>query len=85
MGFNMVVDAATAEAMRRSVRRGRRGAALPPKTPWPSSHEKKNLRVVELPRPEDGPTLDFKRVRGGFLAQDRFRFGGVAEEAAGRW
>jgi phosphoribosylaminoimidazolecarboxamide formyltransferase/IMP cyclohydrolase len=35
--------------------------------------QKKNLRVVELPRPDDRPTLDFKRVRGGLLAQDRAR------------
>ena len=35
--------------------------------------KKKNLRVVELPRPDDQATLDFKRVRGGLLAQDRFR------------
>jgi phosphoribosylaminoimidazolecarboxamide formyltransferase/IMP cyclohydrolase len=35
--------------------------------------EKKNLRVVELPI-GDGPGLDWKRVRGGFLVQDRFRF-----------
>jgi phosphoribosylaminoimidazolecarboxamide formyltransferase/IMP cyclohydrolase len=34
--------------------------------------EKKNLRVVELPRPGGGPTLDLKRVRGGLLVQDRF-------------
>lgn len=35
--------------------------------------EKKNLRVVELPI-SDAPGLDWKRVRGGFLVQDRFRF-----------
>jgi phosphoribosylaminoimidazolecarboxamide formyltransferase/IMP cyclohydrolase len=43
--------------------------------------EKKNVRVVELPRVTDEPTMDFKRVRGGFLAQDRFRFAGVADES----
>jgi len=37
---------------------------------------KKNLRVVELPRDPGGRTIDFKRVRGGLLAQDRFRFAG---------
>jgi phosphoribosylaminoimidazolecarboxamide formyltransferase/IMP cyclohydrolase len=36
--------------------------------------EKKNLRVVELPLPDGRPALDFKRVRGGFLVQDRFSF-----------
>ncbi len=35
--------------------------------------EKKNLRVVELPI-GDAPGLDWKRVRGGFLVQDRFHF-----------
>jgi phosphoribosylaminoimidazolecarboxamide formyltransferase/IMP cyclohydrolase len=34
---------------------------------------KKNLRVVELPLPDGRPALDFKRVRGGFLMQDRFQ------------
>jgi phosphoribosylaminoimidazolecarboxamide formyltransferase/IMP cyclohydrolase len=45
--------------------------------------EKKNLRIVELPQSADDPTLDYKRIRGGFLVQDRFRFrgGGVADEA----
>jgi phosphoribosylaminoimidazolecarboxamide formyltransferase/IMP cyclohydrolase len=33
---------------------------------------KKNLRVVELPLPDKRPALDYKRVRGGFLVQDRF-------------
>jgi phosphoribosylaminoimidazolecarboxamide formyltransferase/IMP cyclohydrolase len=42
---------------------------------------KKNIRVIEVPRPDDAPSWDFKRVRGGFLVQDRFRYGGVAEEA----
>ncbi len=35
--------------------------------------EKKNLRVVELPI-GDATGFDWKRVRGGFLVQDRFRF-----------
>ncbi|MFI5280511.1 MAG: bifunctional phosphoribosylaminoimidazolecarboxamide formyltransferase/IMP cyclohydrolase [Gemmatimonadales bacterium] len=34
--------------------------------------KKKNLRLVEVPRSDDG--FDFKRVRGGFLAQERARF-----------
>ena len=33
---------------------------------------KKNLRVVEVPRADD--RFDFKRVRSGFLVQDRLRF-----------
>jgi len=40
--------------------------------------EKKNLRVVELPWPSTEPTLDYKRVRGGFLVQDRFDYNAVA-------
>ncbi len=46
--------------------------------------QKKNLRVVELPRPDGRPTLDFKRVRGGFLAQDRFDPDQAAQEAGWR-
>ncbi|HET7790817.1 MAG TPA: bifunctional phosphoribosylaminoimidazolecarboxamide formyltransferase/IMP cyclohydrolase [Gemmatimonadales bacterium] len=42
---------------------------------------KKNLRVIELPLPPDQPTLDFKRIRGGFLAQDRFRPRQAADES----
>jgi phosphoribosylaminoimidazolecarboxamide formyltransferase/IMP cyclohydrolase len=33
---------------------------------------KKNLRVAELPVSRGEPGLDFKRVRGGILLQDRF-------------
>jgi phosphoribosylaminoimidazolecarboxamide formyltransferase/IMP cyclohydrolase len=36
--------------------------------------EKKNLRVVELPIGTPTASLDWKRVRGGFLVQDRFAF-----------
>jgi phosphoribosylaminoimidazolecarboxamide formyltransferase/IMP cyclohydrolase len=43
--------------------------------------QKKNLRVVELPRLDDRPTLDFKRVHGGLLAQDRFRPPDTAQES----
>ncbi len=35
---------------------------------------KKQLRVVELPVSKGGGTLDYKRVRGGFLVQDQFQF-----------
>ena len=37
--------------------------------------------MVELPRFADEPTLDFKRIRGGFLVQDRFRYSAVADES----
>ena len=82
VAFNTVVDAGVAEAMRDlfvevvvAPRFHAEAVAI--------FREKKNLRVVELPRPDDAPSWDFKRVRGGFLIQDRFRYGGVAEEA--RW
>jgi len=83
IAFNTVVDRATAEAMRE---------LFVEVVVAPRFHddavaifkEKKNLRVVELPRPDDQPTLDFKRIRGGFLAQDRFRYAGVADESQWR-
>ena len=39
---------------------------------------------MELPKFADEPTLDYKRVRGGFLVQDRFRYSGVADESKWR-
>jgi phosphoribosylaminoimidazolecarboxamide formyltransferase/IMP cyclohydrolase len=42
--------------------------------------KKKNLRVVELPLPDGRSSLDFKRVRGGFLAQERPRPADVLRE-----
>jgi phosphoribosylaminoimidazolecarboxamide formyltransferase / IMP cyclohydrolase len=35
---------------------------------------KKQLRVVELPVSKGAGTLDYKRVRGGFVVQDQFQF-----------
>ncbi|MEK7379887.1 MAG: bifunctional phosphoribosylaminoimidazolecarboxamide formyltransferase/IMP cyclohydrolase, partial [Gemmatimonadota bacterium] len=35
---------------------------------------KKNLRAVELPLSTNSQSLDWKRVRGGFLIQDRYAF-----------
>lgn len=71
VGFNTVVDAATAETM---------ADLFVEVVIAPRFHdeavkvfeEKKNLRVVELPLPDQRPSLDYKRVRGGFLIQDRF-------------
>ena len=80
IAFNTVVDRAAAEAMRDLfvevvvAPRVDAGALAVFK-------EKKNLRVVELPKFGDDPTLDYKRVRGGFLVQDRFRYSGVADES----
>jgi phosphoribosylaminoimidazolecarboxamide formyltransferase / IMP cyclohydrolase len=73
IGFNTVVDRATAVAM---------GDLFVEVVVAPSFHAdaleafgaKKQLRVVELPVSDGAPALDFKRVRGGFLVQDQFRF-----------
>ena len=83
IAFNTVVDRAAAEAMRELfvevVVAPRIDAAA-----LAVLKEKKNLRVVELPPPHDESTLDYKRVRGGFLVQDRFRYSGVADETKWR-
>src|SRR6185312_2403670 len=73
VGFNTVVDRATAAAM---------SDLFVEVVVAPSFHAealevfagKKQLRVVELPVSAAVGTLDFKRVRGGFLVQDRFYF-----------
>ena len=80
IAFNTVVDRAAAEAMRDLFVE----VVVAPRIDAEAVkvfQAKKNLRVVELPRPTDEPTWDWKRIRGGFLVQDRFRFGGVADEA----
>lgn len=72
VGFNTVVDAATAAAM---------ADLFVEVVVAPRFHQealdvfrkKTNLRVVELPLPESRATLDWKRVRGGFLVQERFQ------------
>src|SRR2546425_3960004 len=85
IAFNTVVDRAAAEAMRELfvevVVAPRIDAAA-----LAVFQEKKNLRVVEVPpaRADDQPTLDYKRVRGGFLIQDRFRYSDVADESKWR-
>jgi len=73
VAFNTVVDEATAAAM---------SDLFVEVVVAPSFHEqalavfaqKKSLRVVELPVSRGAGTLDYKRVRGGFLVQDRFAF-----------
>lgn len=84
VAFNTVVDRTAAEAMRELFIE----VVVAPRVDADALtvfQEKKNLRVVELPRfaDEPPPTMDFKRVRGGFLVQDRFRFwgSGVADES----
>jgi phosphoribosylaminoimidazolecarboxamide formyltransferase/IMP cyclohydrolase len=80
IAFNTVVDRAAAEAMRDLFVE----VVVAPRVAADALavfKEKKNLRVVELPKFGDDPTLDYKRVRGGFLVQDRFRYSGVADES----
>jgi phosphoribosylaminoimidazolecarboxamide formyltransferase / IMP cyclohydrolase len=43
--------------------------------------EKKNIRLIEMPAGPSGGVLDFKRVRGGFLAQTLLH----VEATAGTW
>jgi phosphoribosylaminoimidazolecarboxamide formyltransferase/IMP cyclohydrolase len=72
VGFNTVVDRATAAAM---------ADLFVEVVVAPSFHAdaletlaaKKQLRVVELPVSGGAGALDFKRVRGGFLVQDQFQ------------
>jgi phosphoribosylaminoimidazolecarboxamide formyltransferase/IMP cyclohydrolase len=73
IAFNTVVDQATAKAM---------SDLFVEVVVAPSFHAealevfaaKKQLRVIELPVSAGAGTLDFKRVRGGFLVQDQFQF-----------
>ena len=81
VAFNTVVDRAAAEAMRELFVE----VVVAPRyhdDTLAVYREKKNLRVVELPRPAAEPAWDFKRIRGGFLVQDRFHPGGEAAETA---
>jgi phosphoribosylaminoimidazolecarboxamide formyltransferase/IMP cyclohydrolase len=73
VAFNTVVDKATAQAM---------ADLFVEVVVAPSFHAealevfaaKKQLRVIELPVTRGVGTLDYKRVRGGFLVQDQFQF-----------
>ena len=83
IAFNTVVDRSTALAMRDLFVE----VVVAPRVDAEALvvfQEKKNLRVVELPKLGDEPTLDYKRVRGGFLVQDRFLYSGVADESKWR-
>ena len=80
IAFNTVVDRSTALAMRELFVE----VVVAPRIDAEALavfKEKKNLRVVELPQPDEQPVLDYKRVRGGFLVQDRFRYADVADES----
>ena len=77
IAFNVQVDREAAEAMRDLfvevvVAQRFEDAALA------TLREKKNVRVVTLPFPPDATGWDFKRLRGGFLVQDRIRPAGEA-------
>jgi phosphoribosylaminoimidazolecarboxamide formyltransferase/IMP cyclohydrolase len=70
VAFSTAVDREAAEAMREVfvevvVAPGFAADALT------VFREKKNLRVLELPPPAGDQGLDFKRIRGGFLVQER--------------
>jgi phosphoribosylaminoimidazolecarboxamide formyltransferase/IMP cyclohydrolase len=73
IAFNTVVDRATAQAM---------SDLFVEVVVAPSFHDdamavlaaKKSLRAIELPVNRGTGSLDFKRVRGGFLVQDQFEF-----------
>ncbi|HKC40632.1 MAG TPA: bifunctional phosphoribosylaminoimidazolecarboxamide formyltransferase/IMP cyclohydrolase, partial [Gemmatimonadales bacterium] len=80
IAFNTVVDRSTALAMRDLFVE----VVVAPRVDADALavfKEKKNLRVVELPRFADDQALDYKRVRGGFLVQDRLRYSAVADES----
>ncbi len=71
VGFNTVVGPETAEAMADLFVE----AVIAPRFQDEAVEvfqRKKNLRVAELPLPDMRRAFDYKRVRGGFLVQDRF-------------
>ncbi len=73
VAFNTVVDVETAETM---------SELFVEVVVAPRFHDdalevfrrKKNLRVIELPLADGRQAFDYKRVRGGILVQDRFKF-----------
>jgi phosphoribosylaminoimidazolecarboxamide formyltransferase / IMP cyclohydrolase len=73
IAFNAPVDAGAAEAMRDLFVEVVVGPAFDDGA-LVVFGKKKNLRVVALPGAHGVRGLDFKRVRGGILVQDRFRF-----------
>jgi phosphoribosylaminoimidazolecarboxamide formyltransferase / IMP cyclohydrolase len=79
IAFTSVVDRATAEAMHDLFVEVVVAPEVEPDA-LAVFQKKKNLRVVVLPPGASAPALDLKRVRGGLLAQDRFRYS--ADESA---
>ncbi len=73
VGFNTVVGPETAEAMADLFVE----AVIAPRFQDEALEifkRKRNLRVVEFPLPDKRRAFDYKRVRGGFLVQDRFAY-----------
>src|SRR5881296_1861944 len=81
IAYNVTVDRATAEAMRDLFVEVVVAPAFADDT-LAVFREKKNLRVVRLPAGE-ATGWDWKRIRGGFLAQERSRLEQVMDET--RW
>jgi phosphoribosylaminoimidazolecarboxamide formyltransferase/IMP cyclohydrolase len=81
IAFNVAVDRAAAEAMRELFVEVVVGPAFADDA-VAMFREKKNLRVVRLPVGE-AAGWDWKRIRGGVLAQERSRIAQVMDEA--RW
>ncbi len=79
IAFNAAVDRQTAEAMRELFVEAVTAPAFADDA-VAVFREKKNLRVVRLPAGE-AAGWDWKRIRGGFLAQERSRIAQVMDEA----
>ena len=73
IAFTTAVDRATAEAMHDLFVEVVVAPEVEPDA-LAVFQRKKNLRIVVLPPGASAPALDLKRVRGGLLAQDRFRY-----------
>ena len=73
VGFNTVLDAETATAMADLFVEAVVAPSFHPEA-LAVLRKKKNLRIVEVPRRRAEDSLDFKRVRAGFLAESHMRF-----------
>ncbi|PYP45446.1 MAG: bifunctional phosphoribosylaminoimidazolecarboxamide formyltransferase/inosine monophosphate cyclohydrolase [Gemmatimonadetes bacterium] len=82
IAFNVAVDRPTAEAMRELFVEVVTAPAFGDDA-VAAFREKKNLRVVRLPAGE-AAGWDWKRIRGGFLAQERSRIAQIMNEAGWR-
>ena len=82
IAFNVAVDRPTAEAMRELFVEVVTAPAFGDDA-VAAFREKKNLRVVRLPAGE-AAGWDWKRIRGGFLAQERSRIAQILNEAGWR-